>query len=413
MASKKKIYDVQKGLLNGSQVQTLTSDVLIGAVQAQTMELLKEANTVYVLHDPCDIRKPSAPQMEQIGKVLSLSKQVINGYKTFNSVAIDPTKQAVHLLCHQTYSTAMPDYVSQASLEKLTNCSPEIQSLVAENKHINTPIIYQKHLQESREVLKKANPEVSICHISDREFDGEDYFEFIDKQGDSFVTRLKLSRLSNETRPVLTPKGKVSKKIAYQKLVDKDFENQAEYAITKLEIKGKLHSNLICKLEWEALVLNEKTYNVLRISLLGKHKPLFEHPMLLITNRPIAGAEDAKAIYQAYILRFKIEIVFKFLKQNLGWESFQIRDFESIKNLLAIGFFLIGYFKELEEELRQHPLAEFLCRLAQSKGKISVFFLLQGLSKLVHFQEVQIWKEENNLSDQEINELIEQIKAQI
>jgi hypothetical protein len=42
-----------------------------------------------------------------------------------------------------------------------------------------------------------------------------------------------------------------------------------------------------------------------------------------------------------------------------------------------------------------HPLAEFLCKLALSKGKITVFFLLKGLEKVIHYQQVRIWKEEN------------------
>jgi hypothetical protein len=185
---------------------------VLEAAQAQTLELLQDASTVYVLHDSCDIWKPSAAQMEYIGKVLSLSKQVINGYKTFNSVAVAVDKQGVQLLSHTIYSTALPNQVSQEVLEKLETCPPATQALVAENQHLNTAIIYQKHLQESREVLKKANPGVSICYISDRGFDGEDYFEAIDQQGDSFITRLKLSRLSNQTRVVLTPKARFPKK---------------------------------------------------------------------------------------------------------------------------------------------------------------------------------------------------------
>jgi hypothetical protein len=409
MATHKKDYEVNKGLLNGKQVHTLSDKLLLEAVQARSVELLRDSSRVYVLHDPCDIRKPSAPKMEQIGQVLSLSKQVINGYKTFNSVALDLHQQGVELLCHTTYSTGMSEYVSQETLAELETSSPAVQALVAENKHLNTAVIYHQHLQESASVLKQANPAVSICHISDREFDGEAHFEAVAQQGDEFITRLKLSRLSNELKPHYTPKGKPSKKIVYWKLVDKVFQNQAEYPIAKLEIKGKCYTNLVCKLEWEPLVLNEKIYNVVRITLWGAHKALFEQPMLLITNCSVSSAEEAKAVYKAYILRFKIEIVFKFLKQNLGWESFQIRDFESIKNLLAVGFFLVGYFKELEDELSQHPLAEFLCRLAGSKGKISIFFLLEGLTKLVHFQEVQRWKVENNLSEQDIQDLMAQI----
>ena len=204
MATTKKEYDVSKGLLNGNQVNTLSSSSLIEEVQAKTSELLKEATDIYILHDPCDIRKPSAPKMEHIGKVLSLSKEVINGYKTFNSVAIDLTQQGVHLVSHNIYSTELPNYVSQEQLKDITQCTLEIQDLVAENKHVNTSVLYKKHIKESSEVVKRQNLTASICHISDREFDCEDFFETIDNQGDKFITRLKLSRLSNERKEVLT-----------------------------------------------------------------------------------------------------------------------------------------------------------------------------------------------------------------
>jgi hypothetical protein len=108
------------------------------------------------------------------------------------------------------------------------------------------------------------------------------------------------------------------------------------------------------------------------------------------------------------ILRFKIEVVFKFLKQNLGWETFQIRDFEAIQNLLALAFFLVGYFNELEEELKKHPLALFLCNIAYSKGKITAFFLLKGLQKIAIFNEVKQWMNEENITHEQLQELWEQ-----
>jgi hypothetical protein len=75
----------------------------------------------------------------------------------------------------------------------------------------------------------------------------------------------------------------------------------------------------------------------------------------------------AKEVYHAYISRFKTEVVFKFIKQNLGVESFQVRDWESIKNILTPCFFLVGYFKELEEELKNYPITQFIGALALSK----------------------------------------------
>lgn len=404
-----KIYDSFTGLLKGGQVHTLSEKFLLEEVQSKTCDLLKDGKEVYVLHDPCDIRKPSAPKMEQIGKVLSLDKKVVHGYKTFNSVAVDVEKQDVHLLCHQTYSTAEVRFVSQEDIKNKTYSS-DSQEFVDKNTYINGSILYKSKVTESSEVLKKSNPSVRICHISDREFDNNDFFTHIVKEGDHFITRLKLSRVSNERKTVLTSKGKISKKIVYQKLVDKSFTNKAIYSIDKLNIKGKLYKNVDCSLEWETLLIAEQSYQVVRISLFCENKALFEHPMLLLTNKEITNSEQAKAVYKGYLLRFKIEVVFKFLKQNLGWEDFQVRNFETIKNLLAVAFFLVGYFKELEEELKTHPHALFLCNLAKSKGKITIFFLLQGLTKLAHFQEVEQWKVEYNITNEDIDLLMQQIK---
>jgi hypothetical protein len=60
--------------------------------------------------------------------------------------------------------------------------------------------------------------------------------------------------------------------------------------------------------------------------------------MLLITTIEVNTYLEAQEIYRIYLLRSKIESVFKFLKEVLGWEEFQVRDWESIKNLIAIDF---------------------------------------------------------------------------
>ncbi|MDX2305934.1 MAG: hypothetical protein NW226_24205, partial [Microscillaceae bacterium] len=113
MSSDKKEYDVFKGLLSGKQVNTLDSQVILGCVAARSQEALGDSPRVYVLHDPCDIRKPYASEMEDMGKVLSLQKEVISGYCSFNSVAIVPDQQEVHLLDSVVYGTGSAGYVSQ------------------------------------------------------------------------------------------------------------------------------------------------------------------------------------------------------------------------------------------------------------------------------------------------------------
>lgn len=410
MSMDKRQYDVLKGLLSGNQVHTLSSDVLLRSVQSKTLSALGASDYVYVLHDPCDIRKPASAGMEQLGKVLDLSKRPVNGYRSMNSVAVDISDRSVHLLHHTLYSTGQANYLAQGDIDKIEQESREKQALFKSGDYINTSVLYKQAVEESSRVLTQGIDNVKVCHVSDREFDSQQFFEYIDGLGDHFITRLKLSRLSHQEKAAYTPTGRVSKRKAFKKLVDKQFAHQSSYQIDRLTIKSKTYKCVTCLIEWEGLTLNEKGYSVIRVTLSQGGRPIFKHPMLLLTNQPINSAQQAQQVYKGYLLRFKIEVVFRFIKQNLGWESFQIRDFEGIKNLLAVAFFLVGYFKELEEELQEHPLATFLCQLALSKGKITPFFLLKGLEKLVHFQQVRQWMKEYDVSQEQVEDFLSQFK---
>jgi hypothetical protein len=194
-------------------------------------------------------------------------------------------------------------------------------------------------------------------------------------------------------------------------LIDKKtFAHQSEYCLIRVAIKNKKYHKVTVRMEWETLNLNQKTYSVLRTTLFNSDKKaIFTQPMLLITNRNIDSLATAIEIYHAYLMRFKIEFVFKFLKQNLGLETFQIRDWESIKNLLALVFFLVGYFKELETQLKGHPIAKFIAQIALSKGKVTQYFLLKGLEKIANFLEVKAMIDQNIITQQQIDDLFQQI----
>jgi hypothetical protein len=98
MSEHKRGYDVIKGLLNGHQVNTLShqqiQEVILGKAQTST----QGSTRLLVLHDGCDIRKPNSSQLEYLGQVMSLKKQVINGYKSMESVVINPDNQTLDLV---------------------------------------------------------------------------------------------------------------------------------------------------------------------------------------------------------------------------------------------------------------------------------------------------------------------------
>ena len=207
MSENKAQYDVFKGLLNGSQVNTLTSESILEVIRSQAQERLGDVERVYALHDGSDIRKPFAQDMEYLGKVMSLQKQVISGYKTMNSVGVDINGKEITLLEHTTYSTGLPDYVTKETIKEIRqnpSKDADLADKIEQKAYLNNSTVYFQTVLNSHNTIKRGNLRTKITHVQDREFDGEEYFEYVTDLGDEFITRLKLSRLSNQTRPVYT-----------------------------------------------------------------------------------------------------------------------------------------------------------------------------------------------------------------
>ena len=113
----------------------------------------------------------------------------------------------------------------------------------------------------------------------------------------------------------------------------------------------------------------------------------------------------AHGVYLTYLKRSKIEGVFKFLKDVLGWEDFQVRDFESIKNLIALCFFIGGYFYEIESELIENTTVQYICDLGGGKGNYTRYFFLQGLAKILTYRTVEQFVDEQNINDEQFEQM--------
>ena len=94
----------------------------------------------------------------------------------------------------------------------------------------------------------------------------------------------------------------------------------------------------------------------------------------------------------------------------MGWEDFRVRDFIAIKNIILLGFFVGAYFCEREPELIDNPLVILICKLARSKGKVTKHFFMLGLKKLAQYQMTVQFFEENQLSKDDIEQLVELLK---
>ena len=159
-------------------------------------------------------------------------------------------------------------------------------------------------------------------------------------------------------------------------------------------------------LEYGQFYLGDDFYSVVRVTLWQRNgRKVFKEPMLLVTNFKVRSDQMTWFIFSTYLKRSKIEGVFKFLKTELGWETFQVRDFVAIQHLIVLCYFIGGYFYEIEDQLIENEWMRQICKLGNGKGKITKVFFLRGLKKVAHYLEMKQFMEDNNLTEEKLIEL--------
>lgn len=236
--------------------------------------------------------------------------------------------------------------------------------------------------------------DLPIRHLLDRGHDDADMFAFIDQQLQSqFVIRAKLNR-------VYPPDPS-------QKLHQAALEGHHSESLSKFVWRGKVYQDARLELSWGRIELGGQPYTVVR-SLVFKRsgERIFKEPMVLISNEWVGEQRQAFRLYQAYLRRSRIEGVFKFLKDHLSWETVRVRDFLAIQNVLALCYWAGGYFYEQQAELSQDAVVIWLCKLANSKGKVTLHFLLAGLTVVAHHLLFEDFVASAGLTKDEIQQLI-------
>ena len=398
-------------MIDGSLKSVLDNKKISQALIDNSVEKLSSNKRLYIFSDHSDIRKPYSKELENLGKVRDLNSNIINGFTTLGSIILDENKKELTLSNISVQSNKEATFLTKKELQdyndgkiKNTQRVKEIDKLIKEDNYHNTSTLLYKHLQQQSEALKKANSNLSICHVHDRGCDNVEYLEFIQEVlGDDAVVRSKKSRNSEQTK--INPKTNRRTKV---KLIESEFAHKKVYLIDNLTLKGRHYQQVKCHIEWDTITLNKKEYSVVRVTLIKRDgKPIYKEPMLLISTLKITSYLDAKEIYHIYLHRSKIEGVFKFLKDVLGLEEYQVRDWESIKNIISICFFVGGYFYEIQSALIEDETVQMICNLAKNKGVISRHFFLEGLKVLLTAWHLENFKIQNKISD----EMFKQMQA--
>ncbi len=409
IAKDTKEYENFHNLLNGQLKNVLDADTINKAMGANAASTQDGKYSIYVIHDESDIRKPESKVLENLGAVRDLNGKWISGYSSYNIILVEPDSSKVHLFSCIPYSNSDPNFVSKSELSlflkgKLENKDreKEIEDILNSKDNYNSKSICLEQIKHVHNQLREINPEIVIVHVLDRGFDDKKIFELIDSMGDKFVVRGKSNRNANEKKT--NEKGNE----VYLKLVDKTFSNQYVKQLDKIQFKKKVYTNVKCIYQWDTTMIEASQWSVLRIEFYDKKgSRIFKDSMLLLTNYDISNPELAIYVNRIYLQRPKIESVFKFIKENLGWEEFRVHDYESIKNIIALAFFIGGYFYEIEDEIADNEYACLLAELGGGKGKITKHYFMKGLSLLLQFIKLKEFMKANKISKQEMEEVIE------
>jgi hypothetical protein len=395
-----------RDLLNGS----LKNGISLGKLQSSQLKnfnaTLNGKSYVVVVHDGSDIRKPNAEKMENIGWVKSLTGDLVRGYSTLNSIAVFIKEGDVRLLRCTPYSNKEPSFISKKEMKHYETGQikdplrrKEIEDLLEKEQEFNTDSLIRKHIKEIHQSIKAENPDCLIVHVLDRGYDSENLFAYIDELGDFFVIRMNRKRLSEKTEG----------NMAQKPLIEMEFEDEYSHLFKQIGYEDKKYENVEVKYQWGCW----KKYDILKVRL--KHLPsgklIGKEPLLLVTNLQISSPLLAILVFQYYLNRWKIESLFRFLKQVLGWEEFLIRDWESIKNLISLAFFVGGYFYEIDDDLIKDERIEWLAELGGGKGKVSRSYVMRGIAELIKTQNTLDFLVKNKITPQQIQQVLERFTS--
>ena len=403
----------------------LDSDNISEELLKAGVSALVDSEEVLVLSDISDIRKPHSSKLESLGKVRDLKGGIINGYSSFNSVAVDFKKKQVHLLSHETYSNREENHINNDELKEISkyislsnedksydHCEGEDEDegecesmqhpklkILESGKMVNLNTVTSSELTKINTKLKEGLPaSVKITHVLDRGFDDVGVFNLIEHDlKNQFVIRLK------KTRKVRCENALSDEKVNICKL-----NNQNQVIFNKIIIKSKCYQQAKALVEWGKVEIKGKSYSMVRVALTNsKGNKIFKDPMMLITNIQLSNKNDAWQIHKRYLIRAKIENVFKFAKETLGWESMQVRDYSSIKGLISLCFFISAYFYAIGDRLSEKEYIVFLAELGEGKGKVTRHFILLGIRNMLIHYSVGRFFEENKVKEETKQEMEE------
>ena len=104
-------------------------------------------------------------------------------------IALSDKQQEITLISNVTYSNKSSNFLHQDTIHKLDkniefSGKDTAKNLYQSKDYFNKKTITKEEIRKSSEGLKEGIKSVSITHILDREFDDNDYIQYINELND-------------------------------------------------------------------------------------------------------------------------------------------------------------------------------------------------------------------------------------
>jgi hypothetical protein len=309
----------------------IDAEHLVDALCQRGVEQLAESKTdeLWLIADPCDLRKPYASEMPDLMQVRDLDGKLVPGYRTLNVLGLTPGRRGI--LYHRLFSSVEEDSVSeplevQRGLERVSQAVRPLKARMAVSWIVDRgfdDVAVWRTIWEQEEHV--------VCRISHRERLVE--YKSRDgnwREGDVETARQHLRLMASARTEMMVRRGRQTK--------EKRQRVTAEIRSCPLRLTYDTH----VRREGQGEEVQKDIWLVEVEILRSTWKP-----WLLITDWPVEDAESAVRIFRMYRQRWAVEDSFKFTKGVLGWEEVQLLDLEGIRTLLALAWVAAGFLYEL------------------------------------------------------------------
>ena len=293
-----------------------------------------------IIHiDDSDVVKPSGQHFESLGRVRDGSKSTAtknvyeNGYLVTEACVLNSRNDPISFFSH-----------IHSSHEK-------------EYRSANT-ITYQA-------IERGATLFDNALFVMDRGYDDNKIFTLMHSKSQCFVIRLKTNRklyYKNEFVPVTairdSHKGKIKMDAYYH---------------------GEHHEAYV---SYVPVLVTEKRIPSTLVLVYG----LGELPMMLLTNRPVVGRDDAIHVARAYFSRWRIEEYFRCKKQKFNFEDFRVRKLSAMNSLNFYITLCMTFLALINDKPERSQLKYAIFRAAESlriKVAFNHYRISTGIEKIL------------------------------